>query len=105
MQHKAAIHLHRAAKMHGHIADLGVGEWNVDLVEQGSEGEVDRSVDHNAERPLLVMLTDISERLRKIGVRHVGHGNQKLIREVYILHDATVCGILYRPLPPGTNPA
>ena len=104
MQDEAAIHLYRAAEMHLGIADFGAVCGDLKLVEQRRQSQIDRAVHHDAEGSLLVMLADIGERPRKEGVRHVRHGDQEMMREVYVVHGAAICGILYRPDCPGTNP-
>jgi hypothetical protein len=47
---------------------------------------LDRTVDHDAERALLVVLADEGESPRKMGIDHVGHGDQEVPRKVDFLH-------------------
>ena len=82
MQHEAAIDLHGAAEMHRPLAQLGVGERDVDLLEQRGERHVRRLVDDDAERAVLVVLADVRQRVRKMRVRHRRHGDQEVMREI-----------------------
>ena len=66
MQHEAAIDLHRTAVMHPCFAQLRVAERNVDLLEQSRERHVDRLVDHDTERALVVVLADVDQRVGKV---------------------------------------
>ena len=49
------------------------------------ERHIDRSIDDYAQRPLLVVLTDIGERLGEVGIDHAGHGDQEVMGEVHEL--------------------
>ena len=82
VQHEAAVDLDRAAEMHGRVADVGIRERNVDLLEQRRQHHVGRLVDDDAERAVLVVLADERQRVREIGIGHRRHGDQEVVREV-----------------------
>ena len=82
MQHEAAVDLDGAAEMDGGVADVGVGERNVNLLEQRRQHHVGRLVDDDAERAVLVVLANEGQRVREIGIGHRRHGDQEVVREV-----------------------
>ena len=82
VQHEAAIDLHGAAEMHRPLAQLGIGERNIDLLEERGQRHVRRLVDDDAERAVLVVLADVRQRVRKVRVRHRRHGDQEVMREI-----------------------
>ncbi len=61
MQDKAAIGLHRPAKMHRQIFKLAHFQRQLDLRKQFAQVQADGAVHHDAERALLIMLTHIGE--------------------------------------------
>ena len=51
-------------------------------LEQRLQGQVDRTVDDDPERALIVVLADVSQCPRKVRIGHVGHGDQEVIRQI-----------------------
>ena len=91
VQDEAAISLDRAAGMNGDLlaASRG-GEFRSQLLQNIGQGQALRSVDHQTHSAIGVVLDDISQRLRKVRVCHVRHGDQELMLEVtrrYVFHE------------------
>ena len=82
VQHESAVELHGSAEVDRRLAERLVGKGNVDLLEQGRELHVDRPVDDDTQRAVLVVLAHIGERVRKIRVRHGRHGDEEVVREI-----------------------
>src|SRR5262245_46933140 len=83
MQNEASVYLYRPAKVDGQAAATLVAQRNVDLLEQGLQRHVDRSIHHNAQGSLLVVLTNVSERFGEVGIDHARHGDQKVVGKVH----------------------
>ena len=89
--------------------NCSASERNAHLLEQRLQVHLDRAVDDDAERALVVVLADEGERLGEMRIRHGGHGDQKVMREIHLLHSSRVpaivksmdlvnkCGRLRRP--------
>ena len=83
MQHEPAVDLHRTAEMDGRRAQRVVGERDVDLLEQRRQRHVDRLVDDDAQRAVLVVLAHVRERVREMRIGHGRHGDQEVMGEVH----------------------
>ena len=59
-----------------------VGERNVDLLEQRRQRHVDRLVDDDAERAVLVVLADVRQRMREMRIGHGRHGDQEMVGQI-----------------------
>ena len=86
MQYEAAINHHRPAEMDGFHSQRFVVEFDVDLLEQTAERDVDGFVDHQADRTALRMLADQRQGPGKIRVGHAGHGDQEMIGKIDAIH-------------------
>ena len=82
MQHEAALGLHRAAEIHRLVGKVFAVERELDLLEKVLQLDVDRLVDHQSERALVGVLAQVDHRARERIVRHAGHGDQELVRQV-----------------------
>jgi len=79
MQHETALGLDRPAMQHGAIDQRPIHELDRELSEHLAERQVARSVDHDAERAFGIVLADVSDRLREIGIGHRWHRDQEVI--------------------------
>ena len=70
VQHEAALGLHRAAVEHRLLGQVVAAEREVDLLEQVAQADVDRLVDHQAQRALLAVLAQVDDRARERLVHH-----------------------------------
>lgn len=86
VQHKPAVDLNRPAKVHRQSGKFVVGQFDFNLFEQCPQGHIRRPVDNYTQRALLIVLANESERLGKVGIDHVRHGDQEVVRQVYALH-------------------
>jgi len=86
MQDESAIHLYRAAEVHRQAPERAVLQRDLDLFEQGTERHVGGAIDHYPECALIVVFADIGQRSGKVGIGHVGHGDQEVIGKIYALH-------------------
>jgi hypothetical protein len=89
MQHEAAIGLHRAAEIDRKLADIRRLSGTSIFSNSVAEIHVDRAVDDQPERALIVVLGNIDQRFGKIRVIHCRHGNEKMIGEIHALHSRT----------------
>jgi len=79
MQHETALGLHRPAKINRHLLQVRLMQRNIDLVEHLAQRQADRAIQHDAQRAVLVVLADVSQRAGKDALLHGGHGNQKMM--------------------------
>jgi hypothetical protein len=85
MQHEAAVVLHGAAehdRLVDHVGAQGVGDLEVDAVEQHVHGHVGRLVDDDAEHAFVVVFADVHDRAAENRVTHRRHGDQEMICQV-----------------------
>ncbi len=82
MQDKAAICLHGPAKVNGLTCGGLDLQLKIDLVKQGAQANVRRSVDHQAHRPAVRVVAEVYHAAGKVIVDHAGHGDQELIGQV-----------------------
>jgi len=90
VQHKAAFGLYRAAVIDRLPGQFAPFQLDADLVEQCRHIQVGRPVHNHAERTFLVMLADIGQGFGKIGIDHVGHGDQEVVGKVNGLHVGSI---------------
>ena len=62
VQHEAALGLHRAAEIHGHMQQGFDFELEVDAIEERLQIDVGRPVDHEAERAALAVIAKVDHR-------------------------------------------
>ena len=79
MQHETTIDLHRSAVMHARFPKIGIAQRNIDLFEECRQGHVDRLVDDDAERALVVVLANVDQGVGKVRIRHARHGDQEVM--------------------------
>jgi hypothetical protein len=82
VQHEASLGLHRAAEIDRRVGEVLAVEAQLDLLEQVPELDVDRLVDDQAERTLVVVLAQVDHGPGERVVRHARHGDQELVRQV-----------------------
>jgi len=82
VQHEAALGLHRPAEVHRRLGQVVAVECELDLLEQVLQLDVDRLIDHEAERTLLGVLAHVDHASGEGVARHARHSDQKLVREV-----------------------
>ncbi len=82
MQDETAVDLDRTAVMHWRGPKIGIAERHLDLLEQRGKRHVDRLVDHDAERAFFVVLADIDQCMREMGIGHAGHGDQEMVGQI-----------------------
>ena len=87
MQHEAAIGLHRAAEIDRQVGQALGFELDVDFFEQAGQIHVDRAVDDDAQRTVLVVLADIDQGVGKIRIFHRRHGDQEMVGQVDAVHE------------------
>ena len=85
VQDEAAVHLHRPAEINGQIHEIRAMQFELDLFKQGLQGEIDGPIDDHPQRALFVVLTNEGKRLGEVGVRHGGHGDEKVVGEIHSL--------------------
>ena len=66
------------------IGVISLREQELSALEQGRQSEVGGPVDHQAERAFGRMFANVDDGASKIRIRHAGHGDQELIREIEI---------------------
>jgi hypothetical protein len=74
VEHESAIDLHRAAGLHGHPAQRGVGE-RTSIFSKRRQRHVGR-LDDDAEGTLRTVLAHVGQRMREMQVRHRRHGDR-----------------------------
>jgi hypothetical protein len=82
VQHEAALGLDGAAKENGPLCQVVALQREVDLLEQVAQVDVDRPVDDQPQRPLVVVFAHVDHRAGKIAVLHARHGNEKLVGQI-----------------------
>src|SRR6266853_1853877 len=86
VQDKTAVGLHRSAEIDRLIEQDLRSQPQAQALEQGSESHLDRTIDHYAERPLVIVLADERQGAGKIRIDHVGHGDQEMVGEIDLGH-------------------
>jgi hypothetical protein len=87
MQHKTTIQLHRATKIDRQAGEAFGIELDINFVEQARQIHVDRTIDDNAQRAVLVVLANIDESVGKIRVFKRRHGDEEVIGQIDVVHD------------------
>jgi len=86
MQNKSAVPLHRSPKVDRQAGQRLIVQRDLDLLEQGRERHVDWPIDYDTQRSLLIVLTNVGQRAGEVRVRHIRHGDQKVMCQVHGLH-------------------
>src|SRR6185436_8665375 len=103
VQDEPSIDLYRTAEVNRQASEGTVLEWDLDLLEQGTQRHVRGAIDHHSQRTLIVMLANIGQGLGKVGIGHVRHGDQEVIGEIYALHGLAFAILPALALPPQTR--
>ncbi len=82
VQHEATLGLDRATEVDRSLGQIFAVQRELDLLEQILQLDVDRLVDHQAQRALLGVLAQVDHGARERAVPHAGHGDEELVREV-----------------------
>jgi hypothetical protein len=82
----ASVDCHRAAEIDRQVSQVPGLELDVDFLEQPGQAQVDRPVDDNPQRTVLVVLADVDEAVREIGVFQRRHGDQEVVGQVDAVH-------------------
>ena len=75
MQHEAALGTHRAAGEHGLGLERAVRRAQIQLLEQAAQAHVERTVDDNTERALVIVFADQRDGRGKVRVLQARHGD------------------------------
>lgn len=82
VEDETSVGLDRAAEINGLRDEFSGVELEFYALEKRTESHVERAVDDDAQRALGVVFGDVGEGPHKMRVDHLGHGDQKVVREV-----------------------
>ena len=86
MQYKAALHLHRTTKHHRRARQQRYMRTDfqreIKPLEEHIHGHVGGTIDDDTQRAAHMMFADINHGAAEYGIKHGGHGNQEMIRQV-----------------------
>ena len=82
MQHKPAIGVNRTAEKHRRVATGGDFELEIDFLEEITERQVGRPVNHQAQRTLFGVFANVDDRAGELPADHSRHGHEELVGQV-----------------------
>ena len=82
MQHKPAIGVDGPAEKHRRIATRGDFELEIDFLEEITERQVGRPVNHQTQRALLGVFANVDDRAGEFPADHARHGHEELVGQV-----------------------